>query len=281
MKVVYHMLGIVIGVVVGLYLVILLFVYAMQEKMLFFPSPTIEATPTDIELEYQDVNFTTEDGVKLHGWYIPCEDATATLIFCHGNGGNISHRLESIDQFHALNLSVFIYDYRGYGQSAGKISEKGTYRDAAAAWTYVTGEQNVPPDKIIVFGRSLGGGVASWLAANRPAAALILESTFTAIPDIAAIHYPFIPVKWLAKYKYNSRKRVAKLTLPKLFIHSPDDEIVPFKLGQRLYKAAAEPKRFLQLSGGHNDGFTLSHDIYMKGVGEFLSSVFPDKETNR
>lgn len=275
------MLGIIIGVVIGLYLIVLLFVYAMQEKMLFFPTEAIEATPAEIGLHYTDVYFTTEDGIKLHGWYIPCEKVTATLIFCHGNGGNISHRLNSIEQFHTLSLSVFIFDYRGYGQSEGTLSEDGTYKDAAAAWKYVTEEQKTPPERIIVFGRSLGGGIASWLAANRPAKALILESTFTSIPDIAAIHYPFIPVKWLTKYHYNSQERVADLTIPKLFIHSPGDEIVPYKLGGKLYQSAAEPKRFVKLSGSHNEGFTESHDVYMRGLSEFISSVFPDSHATK
>ncbi|MEZ5358805.1 MAG: alpha/beta hydrolase [Candidatus Zixiibacteriota bacterium] len=281
MKVVYRMVGIILGVIVGLYLLILLFIYAMQDKMLFYPTMTIETTPAESGLEYTDVYFTTEDGVKLNGWYIPCENPTATLIFCHGNGGNISHRMASINQFHSLNLSVFIFDYRGYGRSEGTISEDGTYKDAAAAWTYVTEALGVPPGKIIVFGRSLGGGIASWLAVNRPAAALILESTFTTISDIAAVHYPFIPVKWLAKYEYDSQERVSQLTIPKLFIHSPDDELVPYQLGEQLYQSAAEPKTFLKLIGSHNEGFTQSHTAYMKGVGEFISSVFPDTTSNQ
>ncbi len=274
MKAVLYMTGIIIGAIIAFYLVIVLYVYAMQDKMLFYPTFQIETTPAQSGLAFEDVYFETEDGVKLHAWYIPVDTPTATLIFCHGNGGNISHRIESIEQFHALNLSVFIFDYRGYGNSEGKISEEGTYLDAAAAWTYLTTEKQIAPDNIISFGRSLGGGIASWLAVNRQVKALILESTFTSISDVGKSHYPIIPVKLISRYDYNSIEKVEQLTLPKLFIHSRTDEIVPFKLGRKLFERASEPKEFLEISGGHNDGYLMSHESYIKTMRQFLDSVF-------
>ncbi|MCK5128042.1 MAG: alpha/beta hydrolase [candidate division Zixibacteria bacterium] len=271
------MLYAVLGIIASVYILILFYVYFQQDKMVFYPTSEIEATPIQSGLEYEDVFIETEDGVKLHAWYIPVESPAATMIFCHGNGGNISHRIESIEQFHALNISVFIFDYRGYGRSEGELSEEGTYKDADAAWEYLTNTREIPANSIISFGRSLGGGIASWLADNREVKALILESTFTSIPDVAAKHYPFLPVKLLSRYHYNSLERVKRLTLPKLFIHSKTDDLIPYSLGEKLYREAIEPKKFIEISGGHNYGYLNSHNMYMREISAFLNSLNPEK----
>ena len=193
------------------------------------------------------------------------------MLFFHGNAGNISGRLESVQQFHQLGLNVLIVDYRGYGQSTGSPSEEGIYRDAAACWRYLTGTQGVAPQKIIVFGRSMGGGAATWLAAKEKPGAVILESVFTNVPDIGAHHYPFLPVRALATNQFDNKSRVDEIEAPTLFIHSRGDRIVPFTLGRQVYEAAAEPKQFLEIEGGHNDGFLVSKEEYLRAIDDFLA----------
>jgi fermentation-respiration switch protein FrsA (DUF1100 family) len=195
------------------------------------------------------------------------------VLFCHGNAGNISHRLDSIRLFHELGLSVLIFDYRGYGQSSGKPTEKGTYRDADAAWHYLVTLRGILPGHIILFGRSLGAPIAADLATRQSAAAVILESAFTSVPDVAAKFYPWLPVRWLSRYQYNTRKKLASIHSPVMIVHSRDDEIIEYANGERLFEAANEPKQFLELRGGHNDGFMVSGKDYIRGLNNFLDNV--------
>ena len=193
-------------------------------------------------------------------------------MFCHGNAGNISHRLESIKQFRDLGLSVFIFDYRGYGKSGGKITEEGSYKDAKAAWDYLVNEKNINPQNIIVFGRSLGAAIACKLATKQNLSALIMESAFISVPELAAQIYPFLPVRWLSRFQYNNLENVQKISCPVLFIHSKNDEIIPFSNGEKLFSIANQPKQFLEIHGSHNDGFYVSKEIYEKGILRFLES---------
>lgn len=265
------MLWIVLAAVAVFYILVCIVMYVAQPRMIYFPSPTLAVTPREISLPYEDVTLTCEDGIKINAWYIPADPASATLIFCHGNGGNISHRLESIQQFHRLGLSVFIFDYHGYGASEGKPGEQETYQDAEAAWNYLTETKAISSDSIIIFGRSLGGAVAVRLASRHQPKALVVESSFTSIADVAAHYYPFLPVRLLARVEYNSQKLVGQIKVPMLFIHSPDDDIIPFKIGRKLFESANEPKQFVQIHGRHNDGYLNSDDEYMRGWREFLS----------
>ena len=255
--------------------IISVYVYFMQSRMLYYPNMPgreLTATPADIDLEYQDVSLTTEDGIELHGWFIPGDNPHRTLLFFHGNAGNISHRLESIELFHRLGVSVFIFDYRGFGQSAGSPTEQGTYLDAQAAWSYLTQTRALDADGIIVFGRSLGGAIATWLASRHTPAMLILESTFTSVPAMARRFYPFLPVSLLSRFQYNSLALVKNLACPLLIAHSRDDEIIPYEEGRKLFKAAPEPKQFLEMRGGHNDGFIVSGPAYKSGLRAFIDA---------
>ena len=262
-----------IATVVGLYTLINAVVYIMQPRLVFFPTRTLDATPAEIGLRYEDIMLDTDDGVSLHGWFVPSVDATTTLLFFHGNAGNISHRLDSIRIFHDLGLNVFILDYRGYGRSTGQPSEAGTYIDAATAWHYLTETRGLPANEIVVFGRSLGAAVATWLAVEHQPGALILESAFTSIPDLAAEYYPLLAVRWLARIRYDSHGRISRLTSPLLVVHSREDELIRFAHGQRLYSAAAKPKHFLEIHGGHNDGFLVSEDTYTRELRSFIDSI--------
>jgi len=259
------------------YLAFLITIYFMQDRMIYFPEREILITPTDIGLTYEEVSLHTKDNVTIAGWYIPAAHEKGALLFCHGNAGNISHRMESISIFHNLGLSVLIFDYRGYGNSEGKPSEKGTYLDAEAAWNYLLEVKQKSPDRIIVFGRSLGAAIAADSALKQRPAGLILESSFLSVPDMGRKYYPWIPVRLLSKYDYATRDKIQSVTCPKLIIHSPDDEIVPFEHGKSIYEKALQPKEFLQIKGGHNEGFLLSGDRYLEGLKSFVHQCLKEK----
>jgi uncharacterized protein len=252
------------------YLGFALMLVLLQSRLVYFPMRQLDATPARIGLTYEDVWLRTEDGLRLHGWWVPATEERGTVLFFHGNAGNISHRLLSIESFHRLGYSTFIFDYRGYGQSQGRPSEAGTYLDGEAAWRYLLAERGIPANRIALFGRSLGAAVAAAIAERERPAAVILESTFTSVPDLGAELYPFLPVRWLARIRYDTLARVPQIAAPLLVVHSPDDEIIPFSHGRRLWEAASEPKAFLQLSGGHNDGFVVTGERYERGIAEFL-----------
>ncbi len=255
------------------YLVFALVIYLFQDRYVYHPSREMVGTPEQIGLKFEGVFFEAEDHAKLHGWYLPAKSARATLLFLHGNAGNISHRLESLAIFHELGLNVFIFDYRGYGHSLGRPSELGTYLDAVAAWRYLTRKRGIPANEIIVFGRSLGGGIAAWLAARHPPRALVLESTFTSVEDMGRYMFPWLPVRLLARYRYDTLANLRYVRCPLLLVHSPDDDIVPYSQGRRLLEAASEPKYFLRLGGSHNRGFLDFKEIYVQGWRIFLNQV--------
>jgi fermentation-respiration switch protein FrsA (DUF1100 family) len=262
-------------IIAGAYLLLAAIVYLTQARMLYLPNMPgrdLDASPGAVGLDYEDVTLEASDGVRIHGWFVPGESERVLLYF-HGNAGNISHRLYSIKDWHELGLSVFIIDYRGYGQSDGNPTERGLYRDGEAAWRYLTRDRSTAPEDIIVFGRSLGGSVASWLAARERPAALIVESSFTSVPDVGQEAYPWLPVRWLTRFKHATRDEVRKASCPVLVVHSRDDEIIPFHHGEAIFDAANEPKEFLEIRGGHNDGQALSATAYRDGIRDFLNSL--------
>ena len=239
-------------------------------KNIYSPTREISRTPESIDLKFEDVFFETDDHVKLNGWYVPCEGATSTLLFCHGNAGNISDRLDSIYIFHNLGLNVLIFDYRGYGKSRGFPTERGTYLDAMAAYKWIVLEKKLDENKVVIFGRSLGGSIAIDLAAKINKGLLISESAFTSIIDIGKEIYPFLPIKYFASIKYNSIQKIKNVKIPKLIIHSEDDEIIPFRHGEKLFKTALSPKQFYKMHGGHNDGFIVMGNKYKDAIKNFI-----------
>ncbi|MBN1621918.1 MAG: alpha/beta hydrolase [Endomicrobiales bacterium] len=262
-------------IVVATYLIILGIFFFLQSSFVYFPFRDVIAEPKHIGLSFENIVFNASDGIRLSGWYIPCRksksESKGVLLFCHGNAGNISHRLDSIQTFNHLGLDVLIFDYRGYGNSQGKPSEKGTYRDAQAAWEYLTKNRNIPEDRIILFGRSLGGSIATWLASKYNPKALIVESCFTSVKDLGSQLYPFLPVRLLSKFDYNTKEYLKSAKCPVLIIHSKDDDIIPFSHGKKLFAAANEPKDFLEISGSHNEGFIISADKYEKKIDSFIN----------
>ncbi len=247
--------------------------YFLQSRFLYAPVREVTYTPADINLTYEKVALKTEDGLKIAAWYIPAENARYTILFCHGNAGNMTHRLDSINLFNEMGLSCLLFDYRGYGDSQGQPTEAGTYMDATAAWKWLTEKRKIPPQRIIIFGRSLGGSIAAHLAGRVEPRALVLESAFTSYEQIGKKFYPYMPVHFFAKFYYNTLEYVGNVRCPVFIVHSRNDEIVPFEFGLRLYAAAAEPKQLLEIAGSHNDGFLFSGDVYTRGWEAWLDSL--------
>ncbi|MGB2961732.1 MAG: alpha/beta hydrolase [Candidatus Omnitrophota bacterium] len=261
---------------VAILVVIFLVFYVrwFEKGNIYFPYRGIESTPASIGLSYEDVFIETKDNVKLNGWFIPAEGRSrATLLYLHGNAGNISHRLEIIRIFHDMGLNMFIIDYRGYGKSGGTPSEKGTYLDALAAYEYITGRGDVDKENIIIYGKSLGGAIAIDLAAKADAKAVIFESVFTSIADIGQEVYPFLPIRLFNTIKYDNKSKVESIAMPKLVIHSRDDEIVPFHHGKKVFESAAGPKEFYEMRGGHNEGIVVYRNEFMERFDEYLKGI--------
>lgn len=262
------------GGLITSFLVLVLFggwIYYQQPAMIFYPMADLYETPADWGRQYEEVNLRTTDELMIHGWYIPNPETERVLLFFHGNAGNISHRGESIEIFHRLGFSILIIDYRGYGQSEGKPSEKGLYYDARAAWEYLTVTKGIKRENIVIFGRSLGGVIATELAAEVQPGYLFLESTFSSAKDMARRVFPVISRLVPLRFEFNTVEYIRQVKSPLLYAHSPDDEIIPYELGEKVFLSANEPKYLLKMVGGHNDGFILSQPRYEQEIARFFS----------
>lgn len=258
---------------VAAYGALVLLVMIFQDRLIFFPEKRLLVLPNEVGLTYEDVCFRAEDGTELHGWFVPSASPKAVILHCHGNGGNISHRIDYLKNFNHLGLSSFVFDFRGYGKSHGSPSERGIHLDARAAWKHLTGERSIPPGKIVIYGESLGGAVAAQLASEELPGGLVLHSAFTSLPDMAAKVYPFLPARWLARYQFDTLGHVARVQCPVLIIHSKEDEIVPHSHALELYAAVSDRGDFLELHGDHNTGFMTSAGVYKTGLNAFLNRV--------
>jgi uncharacterized protein len=243
------------------------------DNLVYFPSRELDGgTPAVFGFAFEDVELTASDGVRLHAWFVPAVAARHTLLFLHGNAGNISHRLDKLAVLNELGADVLLLDYRGYGRSAGAPDEAGTYRDAAAAYDWLR-NRGVPANRIVAYGESLGGPIATDLATQRPLAGLILESSPSSIPAVARYHYPFVPIGLLLSVQYDALAKIGNVHVPLLVLHSPDDEIVPFTMGEELLAAANAPKRLVRLRGGHNDNFIVAAETYRAALNDFLQQL--------
>ncbi len=247
-----------------------IFLRWFEQSNLYYPDKEVLYLPSHVRMPYEDVTFEAPDGTKLNGWYLPATPGKTTLLFCHGNGGNISNRIPKLQRLTGLGVNVFIFDYAGYGRSEGRPSEQATYRDTLAAYAYLTEKRGVNPENIVVYGESLGTAMAVELATQKTLRGMVLESPFTSTIAMGEIMLPWLPVRWIAKYRHDSLSKVPRLNIPLLVMHSPTDEVIPFAMGRALYEAAGGEKIFVELTGGHNDGYELSDADYRGALEKFL-----------
>ena len=267
-------------IVLLVYLGLIALIYFKQASLVFLPEIDrgFRTSPAAIGLPFTPLKLLTSDGETLDGWFVPAgtqPGARGLVVFFHGNAGNIAHRLDYLRMFHDLGLATLIIDYRGYGLSSGRPSEQGTYLDAEAAWRHATQALGFPAERIVLFGESLGGGVAARMAAKNRPGALVLASTFTSVPDMGADLYPLLPIRWLAHIRYDNLERLSQIDCPLLVIHSRNDDIIPYRHGRRLFDAARQPKQFLEIEGGHNDGFVFGREAWIRQLDGFLRQALP------
>ena len=246
----------------------------VEKRFIFFPTREVEYTPDQLGLAYEDIYFNTNDGIKLNGWFVPGRTGSTWLCF-HGNGGNIGHRVTEIALLHHnLGISLLIFDYRGYGKSAGAPSEQGTYLDARAALGYLRGRPDVAGKRIVYFAHSLGAAVAVELAATEPPQGLVLVSPFASVQSMARITFPLLPSGWLTKGKYNSLGRIGAVRRPLLILHGEQDKLVPVAEGEMLFQAANEPKKLQVVPAtGHNDMFETGGEPYWGALERFIAEL--------
>lgn len=274
------MLWSVLQIILLVYLGLIALLYFRQSSMVFLPNIDrgFRASPADIGLAFTPLKLVTADAETLDGWFVPAvakAGARGLVLFFHGNAGNIGHRLDYLRMFHDLGFATLIVDYRGYGMSSGTPSEDGTYLDADAIWRHATEVLGFPANRIALFGESLGGGVATQLATRHRPAALVLASTFTSVPDMGVDLYPLLPIRLLARIHYDNLARLSQVDCPLLVIHSRNDDIIPFTHGQRLFAAARPPKQFLEIAGGHNEGFVFGREDWIRQLDGFLLQALP------
>jgi len=254
-----------------MYLAIVGLLYLIQSYLVYRPGTELIGTPETAGMAFEDLTLTAADGVRISAWYVPARGEVAgTVLWCHGNAGNMSHRIQDCVQIVGRGYNVLMFDYRGYGGSEGSPTEEGTFLDAEAAWKHLVEQRGQRPERIAVHGRSLGGSVAAHLASRHTPGALILESTFTSMPDLAADLYWWLPARWLSRFDYATEQYVRQAKCPVMVLHSREDDMIPFEHGRRLFDAASEPKRFVELHGRHNDAWEESSDIYDPAVRAFL-----------
>jgi fermentation-respiration switch protein FrsA (DUF1100 family) len=246
----------------------------LEKHLIYFPMRAHEVTPAGLGLAHEEVELRAEDGVRLHGWFLPAKGSRLTVLVCHGNAGNVSHRLDrALLMQSRLDVDTFLFDYRGYGRSEGSPDEEGTYRDGRAAYRWLIA-RGLGPERVVLFGESLGSAVALQLAVEVEARALVLESPFASVPEMARAVYPFLPVWPFVRTRYDNVSKVARLRMPLLVLHGERDEIVPFAQGRRVFEAAPQPKRFFAIPGAsHNDTYVVGGDAYWRALREFLDGL--------
>jgi len=258
-----------------LFLVLAVMLRWFEQRQVYHPSRELETSGTDLGRPFEDVWFKTSDGVGLNGWFFPADTASPrvrrVILICHGNGGNISHRLALYEALLGTGVNVFAFDYRGYGRSHGRPGEEGTYLDAQAAHRWLQ-EKGFAGKDIVAFGESLGGAVATELGRREALGGLVLQSTFTSTADIGAELFPWLPVRWISTIKYDTCRKLPLLKIPVLVMHSRSDELISFHHAEKNFAAANEPKLFWELKGEHNDPLQ-DRTRFVQGMEKFLRLV--------
>jgi uncharacterized protein len=263
-------------IVCGIYAAVLIWFSANEASLLYFPEKKLETPAEEVGFAFGKVEIPSTDSVKLVCWLIPSPDtSTVWLLYLHGNAGNVAKRgyVGHYAELRKLGLNILAVEYRGFGESSGVPSEQGLYDDARAAYDYLRTKQFVPPERIILYGYSLGSAVAAELAATVPAGGLIVEGSFPTIADVGQDHYPYIPVKLLIRQRYDAGERLRRTTIPKLFIHARGDHTIPIALGRALFDMAREPKTFLEVQGSHDNARTTDPGLFYGGIRLFVMQV--------
>ncbi len=263
-----------------IYVIVCFGAFLFQARFVFYPERDHVGDPSDAGLEYRDVTFRSATGTPLHGWFLPAPGATYTVLYCHGNAGNISHRVDAVKQFVDRGLSVFVFDYSGYGKSGGRVGERATYADVGGAWDWLVAEQGVSPSSIIIVGRSLGTAIAIDLATEVSPAAVILEAPFTSAVEMGARAYPWLPVRYVLSIRYDSARKMPDVRAPKLFVHSLEDATIPYGMGKRLYNKAMGKKTWVRVRGAHDEPYLLPGSAYERAFDELLASLSDPRRDN-
>jgi len=247
-----------------------------EHSQVYIPYGSIQETGAALGRPWEDVWLRASDGTKLNAWFFPAETnsprAQMAVLLCHGNAGNISHRFDYYELLLGLGVNVFAFDYRGYGRSAGRPSEEGTYLDAEAGYRWLR-ERNFAATNIVVLGESLGGAIATELAVRVPVGGIILVSSFTSIPAVGAELFPMLPVRWICTIQYDTLSKLPRIKVPVLIMHSREDSIIGYHHGEKNFSAANQPKTFCELSGDHNDTLTTDLATHRKGIDGFFASI--------
>jgi fermentation-respiration switch protein FrsA (DUF1100 family) len=270
----WHRIRRVLITVAATYIAVCVLLFLFQSHLIYFPTRgEYDTTPADIGLEYEDLILGTADGRSIAAWYVGRAGAKGSVIFCHGNAGNMADRLYDIKLLTSQGYNVLIFDYAGYGRSEGRPTERATYEDAEAVWRYLVEVRGESPQRVVLFGRSLGGAVAIELAQRHAPAALVVESTFTRLADVGQTHYPLLPVRLLLRHDYDSISKVPGLLCPKLFLHGTDDELIPIDQARRLFLRASPPKEFIETPGGHITGGFTYDAAHMSRFTDFVDAA--------
>jgi uncharacterized protein len=265
-----------LGLPLALYVLLIVGMLLMENSLIYFPMSYPHGIWDPPGLEFEDAWFEAADGTRLHGWYVPHENPRAVVLFAHGNAGNLSHRYEVLEDLAGIGVSTLIFDYRGYGRSEGTPSEAGILADARAARRWLAERAGIAEDEIVLMGESLGGAVMVDLAARDGARGLVLENTFTSLPDVAAYHYRWLPVRMLLRTRFDSVAKIENYHGPLLQFHGDADTIIPIAIGRKLFDAANEPKEFVNTAGrDHNDP---RPEEFFAALDRFFDSLPPAQE---
>ncbi|MBI2434280.1 MAG: alpha/beta hydrolase [Candidatus Hydrogenedentes bacterium] len=245
----------------------------VQRNLIFVTNHTFSHSPQEYDWKYEEV-WLDVAGEKTHGWFIPVDNARGVALFSHGNDSNISSNLGTVRWLRGLGFSTLLYDYGGYGESTGRPSEKRVYADGLAMWDYLVHQRHVPPEKILLYGVSFGGGATCDLASRVHCGAVILDSTFLSIPDAAFERYPWFPGRWFIHHDFDNKSKMGKISAPLLVLHSRDDSLYPIRHGQELFALAPEPKYFQETQGDHGTSFEISKKLYEQSWSQFLAPLF-------
>lgn len=254
---------------------IILFAFGCSKNFIYYPEKTLIASPSNAGLGFEDLTLTTEDGIRINGWYVPYKGSEGVLLWFHGNAGNIGNRVKLLQSLHeALKMNILLIDYRGYGKSEGEISEEGTARDALAAYDYLLTRRDINLKQIFIFGRSLGSAVAVKLATEVQTAGLILEAPFTSIKAMTSEIFPWLPFKGLISIKYDSLSTIKSVKSPLLILHGDEDKVVPYEQGKTLFAAANPPKTFHTIQGAdHNNTYIIGGAAYFEAISKFITGL--------